>query len=69
MIKSALLAGFTSLAALCATTASAQRAGAPLTHVAQFDHQATGVAVTADGRRFVNFPRWTDDAPPGHATD
>jgi sugar lactone lactonase YvrE len=63
MIKSALLAGFASLAALCATTASAQRAGAPLTQVAQFDHQATGVAVTADGRRFVNFPRWTDDAP------
>ena len=34
-----------------------------LNAVAQFDHQATGVAVTADGRRFVNFPRWTDDAP------
>lgn len=31
--------------------------------VARFDHQVTGVAVTADGRRFVNFPRWTDDAP------
>ena len=40
----------------------AQRGGA-LQQVAQFDHQATGVAVTADGRRFVNFPRWTDDAP------
>ena len=36
---------------------------AALSQVAQFDHQATGVAVTADGRRFVNFPRWTDDAP------
>ena len=35
----------------------------PLTQVARFDHQVTGVAVTADGRRFVNFPRWTDDAP------
>jgi len=35
----------------------------PLTQVAQFDHQATGVAVVEDGRRFVNFPRWTDDAP------
>ncbi len=34
-----------------------------LTPVASFDHQVTGVAVTADGRRFVNFPRWTDDAP------
>ena len=27
------------------------------------DHQVTGVAATADGRLFVNFPRWTDDAP------
>jgi sugar lactone lactonase YvrE len=34
-----------------------------LTQVAQFDHQVTGVAMTADGRLFVNFPRWTDDAP------
>jgi sugar lactone lactonase YvrE len=34
-----------------------------LTQVAAFDHQATGVAITADGRRFINFPRWTDDAP------
>ncbi|TVV75946.1 L-dopachrome tautomerase-related protein [Sphingomonas solaris] len=37
--------------------------GGALTQEAQFDHQVTGVAVTADGRRFVNFPRWTDDAP------
>jgi sugar lactone lactonase YvrE len=37
--------------------------GAPLTQIARFDHQATGVAVVEDGRRFVNFPRWTDDAP------
>ena len=36
---------------------------AGLTSVAAFDHQVTGVAVTEDGRRFVNFPRWTDDAP------
>ena len=35
----------------------------PLTEVAAFDHQVTGVAVAGDGRRFVNFPRWTDDAP------
>ncbi len=40
-----------------------QTASNGLTQVAEFDHQATGVAVTADGRRFVNFPRWTDDAP------
>ena len=28
-----------------------------------FEHQATGVAVSADGRVFVNFPRWTEDSP------
>jgi sugar lactone lactonase YvrE len=30
---------------------------------AHFDHQTTGVAVSADGRIFVNFPRWTEDSP------
>ncbi|MGI4880370.1 MAG: L-dopachrome tautomerase-related protein [Janthinobacterium lividum] len=34
-----------------------------LTKVAGFDHQVTGVTVAPDGRIFVNFPRWTDDAP------
>ena len=48
--------------AIFSTAATAQTAPT-LTQVARFDHQATGVAVTADGRRFVNFPRWTDDAP------
>ncbi len=51
----ALLAGV----AIAATPAAAQT----LRPVAAFDHQVTGVAVTADGRRFVNFPRWTEDAP------
>jgi len=37
--------------------------GKSLSLVAEFDHQVTGVAVTQDNRRFVNFPRWTDDAP------
>ncbi len=47
-----------------ASIASAEPSGdRGLTQVAQFDHQVTGVAVTPDGRRFVNFPRWTDDAP------
>ena len=36
---------------------------ARLQMVAAFDHQVTGVSVALDGRRFVNFPRWTDDAP------
>ncbi|OZI18905.1 hypothetical protein CAL26_14605 [Bordetella genomosp. 9] len=31
--------------------------------IAEFDHQVTGVTVTPDGRIFVNFPRWTEDAP------
>ena len=63
MKRSHVLAGVGILALLAGTAAIAQRAAAPLTWVASFDHQVTGVAVTADGRRFVNFPRWTDDAP------
>jgi pimeloyl-ACP methyl ester carboxylesterase/sugar lactone lactonase YvrE len=51
------------VAAAAVGVAHAQGRSAQLTQVAQFDHQATGVAVTEDGRRFVNFPRWTDDAP------
>jgi sugar lactone lactonase YvrE len=48
-----------------ASRASAEPSGSPpkLEQVAAFDHQATGVAVASDGRRFVNFPRWTEDAP------
>jgi len=58
-----LIAAGAALAALLSSgTALAAPAG-PLKQVAQFDHQVTGVSVTADGRRFVNFPRWTDDAP------
>ncbi|GAA4330684.1 L-dopachrome tautomerase-related protein [Pigmentiphaga soli] len=34
-----------------------------LNRVAEFSHQVTGVAVTPEGRIFVNFPRWTEDAP------
>jgi sugar lactone lactonase YvrE len=35
----------------------------PFEQVAAFEHQVTGVAVSQDGRIFVNFPRWTEDAP------
>jgi len=39
------------------------RFGAPEV-VARFDeHMPTGVAVSRDGRVFVNFPRWGDDVP------
>jgi sugar lactone lactonase YvrE len=34
-----------------------------LVKVADFEHQVTGVTVAEDGRIFVNFPRWTEDAP------
>ena len=37
--------------------------GTRLQTVARFDHQVTGVTVSRDGRIFVNFPRWTEDAP------
>ena len=50
-------------AALAAGVAMRSRRSGALRREATFDHQVTGVAVTADGRRFVNFPRWTDDAP------
>jgi sugar lactone lactonase YvrE len=56
-----LLAGCQSLPA---TQGSATAAGpARLVPVAHFDHQVTGVTVTPRGRIFVNFPRWTEDAP------
>jgi sugar lactone lactonase YvrE len=34
-----------------------------LQEVATFDHQVTGVTVAENGRIFVNFPRWSEDAP------
>lgn len=60
-----LLAGALLSGVAAATAALVRAAGhsSALREEARFDHQVTGVAVTADGRRFVNFPRWTDDAP------
>jgi sugar lactone lactonase YvrE len=44
--------------------AAAGKDSAPdLQLIAVFDHQVTGVAVSQDGRVFVNFPRWTEDTP------
>ena len=54
---------------ILATTSMAQQSAAPsqgtaqLQQVASFEHQVTGVSVSKDGRIFVNFPRWTEDAP------
>ncbi len=45
------------------TPRPAAHAPARLTRVATFGHQVTGVSVAPDGRIFVNFPRWTEDAP------
>ena len=43
---------------------AAPKAGAAtIERVAHFDHQVTGVAVSETGRIFVNFPRWSEDAP------
>jgi sensor domain CHASE-containing protein len=54
-------AGLSALVGVAVAVAAARRS--LLLRKETFDHQVTGVAVTKDGRRFVNFPRWTDDAP------
>jgi sugar lactone lactonase YvrE len=69
--RSLLLGGAALAASPAALSAWAQQkqALAPaassfeLEEVAAFEHQVTGVASTPDGRLFVNFPRWTEDAP------
>ncbi len=43
------------------TRAASAQTGDALTRVAQFEQQVTGVAVSRDGRIFVNFPRWEQD--------
>jgi sugar lactone lactonase YvrE len=50
-------------AALSSATAQTSSSQQPFEQVATFKHQVTGVAVSQDGRIFVNFPRWTEDAP------
>ncbi|GJD53910.1 hypothetical protein OPKNFCMD_6689 [Methylobacterium crusticola] len=57
----ALLSSGPSLAQQPATPAPAGAARLQL--VVGFEHQVTGVTVAADGRIFVNFPRWSEDAP------
>lgn len=49
--------------ALVLFAASTAAADPQLTKVASFKHQVTGVTVAADGRIFVNFPRWSEDSP------
>ncbi len=49
------------LAAAATLAARPGRAEDTLTQVASFEQQVTGVAVSPDGRIFVNFPRWEQD--------
>ena len=58
VLASLLCLGMTPAAIAQAQSAETQP---ELTEVARFDHQVTGVTVSADGRIFVNFPRWTED--------
>src|ERR1700710_2224598 len=53
----------TGIAASAVMASHGHAAGPSLTHVASFDQQVTGVAVSKDGRIFVNFPRWEKDVP------
>ena len=46
-----------------APVAKPEAPSAKLEKVMSFDHQVTGVAVSEDGRIFVNFPRWFEDSP------
>jgi len=57
------LAVAVALAGAPAVAQPAQPGKAEIQQVAAFDHQVTGVTVSKDGRIFVNFPRWTEDAP------
>lgn len=51
--------------ALCVTTAAhAQKDGQPPLKVeSSSEQQWTGVAISSDGRLFVNYPYWSDDVP------
>lgn len=70
-LPSAACAAALVLLAGCAQTGPSATAQSPvagvntqnLQQVARFDHQVTGVTVSPGGRIFVNFPRWSDDAP------
>jgi sugar lactone lactonase YvrE len=64
-VRAGLAASLMSGAALAGPAAAqdARPAPATLTKVAGFAHQVTGITVSRDGRMFVNFPRWSEDAP------
>lgn len=66
-MKNALVAALVLSTALAGAGRAAspkdRAAAAVVTRVASFGHQVTGVAVSETGRIFVNFPRWSEDAP------
>ncbi|MET1117172.1 MAG: hypothetical protein ABWY08_19785, partial [Comamonas sp.] len=59
----AFAAGAPASAQQQAAQRSAQDLQVGIEKVADFAHQVTGVTVSERGRIFVNFPRWTEDAP------
>src|SRR6187551_2881882 len=59
----ALCAGLCTVGSRSLAQALAPALAFRLEEAATFPHQATGVACSPDGRVFVNFPRWTEDAP------
>ncbi len=68
MVRFTAASAAAATALLATASVAQQRTGsssgpAHLTQVASFRHQVTGVTVSKDGRIFVNFPRWTEDAP------
>ncbi|KDR32331.1 MULTISPECIES: L-dopachrome tautomerase-related protein [Caballeronia] len=68
MIRIAAASAIVAMTLLANASIAQQHAGPTsdtpqLQQVAKFEHQVTGVTVSKDGRIFVNFPRWTEDAP------
>ncbi|WP_449410434.1 L-dopachrome tautomerase-related protein [Methylobacterium komagatae] len=61
-LATALMSSAATLA-LPATAQNMAPGAGNLTQVASFAHQVTGITVSRDGRIFVNFPRWSEDAP------
>lgn len=61
-LATSLVSGAAVLGGPAAAQDSAVGSG-KLTKVASFAHQVTGITVSRDGRMFVNFPRWSEDAP------
>lgn len=62
-MKNAWLLLFLSMLAGCAGFMQSSSSVTELIEVARSEKQWTGVAVSHEGRIFVNYPRWSDDVP------